>query len=93
MAGLRGIEENCEVAEPMEFNLYDLNEEERIKRGIKTLPSSLQEAIRYSEKSELMKEVLGPHSFKRFIKLKKMEWNEFNRQVTDYEINKYYPLL
>ena len=93
MAGLRGIEENCEVAEPMEFNLYDLNEEERIKRGIKTLPSSLQEAIRYSEKSELMKEVLGPHSFKRFIKLKKMEWNEFNRQVTDYEIRNCYPLL
>ncbi|MGI6481736.1 MAG: hypothetical protein ACOX08_00480 [Methanobacterium sp.] len=40
-----------------------------------------------------MEEVLGPHSFKRFIALKKMEWNEFNRQVTDYEINKYYPLL
>ncbi|MDD3754286.1 MAG: glutamine synthetase family protein [Methanobacterium sp.] len=93
MAGLRGIEEKCEVAEPMEFNLYDLKEEERIKRGIQTLPSSLQEAIMYSEKSELMEEVLGPHSFKRFIALKKMEWNEFNRQVTDYEINKYYPLL
>ncbi|MCC7563509.1 MAG: glutamine synthetase, partial [Methanobacterium sp.] len=49
--------------------------------------------IRYSEKSDLMKEVLGPHSFKRFITLKKMECDEFNRQVTDYEIKKYYPLL
>ncbi len=93
MAGLQGIEEKCGLAEPMEFNLYRLNEEERIKKGIQTLPSSLQEALMYSEKSELMKEVLGPHSFKRFITLKKMECDEFNRQVTDYEIRKYYPIL
>jgi glutamine synthetase len=93
MAGLKGIEEKCEVPEPMEFNLYGLNEDQRIERGIETLPSSLQEAIRFSEESELMKETLGPHSFKRWITLKKLECAEFNRQVTDYEIKKYYPLL
>jgi len=93
MAGLRGIEEKCDLSEPMELNLYDLNEEERMRKGIETLPSSLQEAISYTEESELMKETLGPHSFKRFITLKKMECAEFNRQVTDYEIKKYYPLL
>jgi glutamine synthetase len=47
----------------------------------------------YSEKSELFKETLGPHSFKRFITLKKMECQEFNQYVTDFEIKKYYPLL
>lgn len=93
MAGLKGIEEKCELTEPMELNLYGLNEDEREKMGIMTLPSSLQEAIGYSEKSELMEETLGPHSFKRFITLKKMECAEFNQQVTDYEIKKYYPLL
>ena len=93
MAGLSGIEEKCNLPEPMELNLYDLNEEQRVRKGIETLPSSLQEAIGYTEKSELMRETLGPHSFKRFITLKKMEYAEFNRQVTDYEIKKYYPLL
>ncbi|BDZ70920.1 glutamine synthetase family protein [Methanobacterium petrolearium] len=93
MAGLSGIKEKCEVPDPMELNLYGLSEEERVMKGILTLPSTLQEAIKYSEESELMMETLGPHSFERFITLKKAECDEFNRQVTDYEIKKYYPLL
>ncbi|MEN6329498.1 MAG: glutamine synthetase family protein [Methanobacteriaceae archaeon] len=93
MAGLKGIEMECPLPEPMELNLYELNDEERIKKGIEILPSSLEEAIRYSENSELVEETLGPHSFQRFITLKKLECEEYNRQVTDYEIKKYYPIL
>jgi len=93
MAGLRGIKEKCELPEPMELNLYELNEQQCKEKGIETLPSSLEDAIRYAEKSELVEETLGPHSFKRFITLKKDECSEFNRQVTDYEIKKYYPIL
>jgi glutamine synthetase len=93
MAGLKGIEEECPLPEPMELNLYELNDEERIKKGIEILPSSLEEAIRYAEDSDLVEETLGPHSFRRFITLKKSECEEYNRQVTDYEIKKYYPIL
>ncbi len=93
MAGLKGIEEECPLPEPMELNLYELNDEERIKKGIEILPSSLEEAIRYAEESDLVEETLGPHSFRRFITLKKLECEEYNRQVTDYEIKKYYPIL
>jgi glutamine synthetase len=93
MAGLRGIEEKCDLPEPMELNLYELNEEQRKEKNIETLPSTLEEALRYSEKSDLVKETLGPHSFHRFITLKKMECQEFNQYVTDFEIKKYYPML
>jgi len=93
MAGLKGIGEECHLPDPMELNLYELNDEERIKKGIQTLPSSLEEAIHYAENSDLVEETLGPHSFRRFIALKKMEYEEYNRQVTDYEIKKYYPIL
>lgn len=92
-AGLKGIEEKCKLPEPMELNLYELNEKERKEKGIETLPSTLEEAIWYAEKSEIVKETLGPHSFQRFITLKKKECEEFNRQVTDYELKKYYPML
>ena len=70
----------------MELNLYHLTDEERIEKGIKSLPASLGEAIQIAEKSELLKETLGDHTFKRFIELKKKEWDEFRIQVTEYEI-------
>jgi len=93
MAGLKGIEEGYELSEPMELNLYELTDKERHEKGIKTLPGSLEEAIKYTENSELVRETLGPHSFERFIALKKMECDEYRMQVTEYEIEKYYPIL
>jgi glutamine synthetase len=92
-AGLKGIEEGYEMPEPMELNLYDLTEEERLKRGVNSLPASLDEAIKQTENSELVKETLGAHSFERFIALKKKECDEYRLQVTEYEIKKYYPIL
>ncbi|MBN2440770.1 MAG: hypothetical protein JXJ04_05475, partial [Spirochaetales bacterium] len=92
-AGLKGIEDKLELEEPMELNLYDLNDRERAEKGIISLPYDLGEAIRQTEKSELMKEALGDHCFERFIALKKKEWDEYRIQVTDWEIKKYYPVL
>src|SRR3989339_249575 len=92
-AGLKGIEEEYKLQEPMELNLYHLTDEEREERGIKSLPSSLGEAIGLASKSELLRDTLGDHTFKRFIDLKKKEWDEFRIQVTEYEIKKYLPIL
>ncbi|OGB86953.1 glutamine synthetase [candidate division WOR-1 bacterium RIFCSPLOWO2_02_FULL_46_20] len=92
-AGLKGVEEEYKLGDPMELNLYHLTDEERTERGIKSLPASLGEAIHISGKSELLRETLGDHTFKRFIELKKKEWDEFRIQVTEYEIKKYLPIL
>jgi glutamine synthetase len=92
-AGLKGIEEEYKLSDPMEFNLYHLTDEERAERGIKSLPASLGEAILIAEKSELLRETLGDHCFERFIELKKKEWDEFRIQVTEYEVKKYLPIL
>jgi glutamine synthetase len=93
MAGLKGIQEGYELSEPMELNLYELTDKERHEKGIETLPGSLEEAIKYTRNSELVRETLGPHSFERFIALKKMECDEYRMQVTEYEIERYYPIL
>lgn len=92
-SGLRGIEENYELPPEMTENLYELTEEERIARGIESLPPSLGEAIAITEKSELVRETLGEHAFQRFIWNKKKEWDEFRIQVTEYELRKYLPVL
>ncbi len=92
-AGLEGIEKGYEVPEPIEENVYEMTEEERQERGIGTLPASLLEAILLTEKSELVRNTLGEHVFNAFIRNKKIEWDEYRTQVTDYELKHYLPIL
>jgi len=92
-AGLEGIEKEYEVPEPIEENVYEMTNEERKKRGIDTLPGSLWEAIQLTEKSELVQKALGDHVFDAFIQNKKIEWNQYRSQVTEYELKRYLPIL
>ena len=92
-AGLEGIEKEYEWSEPIEKNLYHLSEEERKALGVESLPDSLGHALAYTERSELVRKTLGDHIFTRFIELKKKEWEEYRIQVTEYELNKYLPVL
>jgi glutamine synthetase len=92
-AGLEGIESGLEPPPPVEENVYEMTEEERQKRGIGILPTSLLEAIQLAEKSKLVREALGEHVFNAFIQNKKIEWNQYKAQVTEYELKKYLPIL
>jgi glutamine synthetase len=92
-AGLEGIENNYEPPAPVEENVYEMSEEEREKRGIGVLPASLLEAIQITEKSEVVQKALGDHVFNAFIQNKKIEWDEYRTQVTEFELDKYLPIL
>ncbi|MFC2012179.1 glutamine synthetase family protein [Chloroflexota bacterium] len=92
-AGLEGIEKGYEAPEPVEENVYEMSEKERQKRGIDTLPASLWEALQLTAKSELVHKALGDHVFDAFIKNKKIEWDLYRTQVTDYELKRYLPIL
>ena len=92
-AGLEGIENNYELQDPYEGNIYELPESEREKRGIQSLPEDLFEAIKAAEKSELLRRTLGDHVFEKLIENKKAEWAKFRAQVTSYELNEYLPIL
>jgi glutamine synthetase len=92
-AGLEGIEKKYEPPEPVEENVFEMTEEERHQRGISTLPGSLFEAIELTEKSEVVKKALGEHVFNSFIANKKVEWDRYRTQITDYELKRYLPIL
>jgi glutamine synthetase len=53
----------------------------------------LWEAIQVTEQSELVRNALGDHVFHSFIKNKKIEWERYRSQVTDYERDRYLPIL
>jgi glutamine synthetase len=92
-AGLDGIEKGYEPPEPVEENVYEMTDEERKKKNISTLPASLHEAIQLCEKSQLVRKALGEHVFYAFLKNKKIEWDQYRIHVTEYETNKYLPIL
>jgi glutamine synthetase len=92
-AGLEGIEKGYQPPEPVEENVYEMTEEEQKRRGIGTLPPNLLEAIQLAENSEVVRKALGDHLFTAFIRNKKIEWNQYRTQVTEYELEKYLPVL
>ena len=92
-AGLKGIDNNYPLSEPIEEDIYEMDEAARETAGIVSLPGSLFEAIQELEKSELVKETLGDHIFSQFIANKKIEWNRFRTHVSEYEIKNYLPRL
>ena len=92
-AGLKGIEENYSLPEPVEEDIYEMDEAARERAGINSLPGNLFEAIQEVEKSELVRETLGDHIFNKFIDNKKIEWDRYRTHVSQYEIEKYLPIL
>jgi glutamine synthetase len=92
-AGLDGIEKGLTPPPPVEENVYEMSEEERKERDIGTLPATLREAIELTENSELIRKALGDHVFNAFIKNKKIEWDLYKVQVTEYELKRYLPIL
>jgi len=70
-----------------------MTEVERQKRGIISLPGSLGEAIAETEKSDLVRESLGDHIFEKFIDNKKIEWDNYRVHVSQFELEKYLPIL
>lgn len=81
---LDGIENNMELEDAINENMYSGK-----NYNIKKLPDTLSEAIDEFENSNFVKEKLGAQIFDEYIEAKKIEWNEFNNAITDWEIKKY----
>jgi glutamine synthetase len=92
-AGLKGVEMGYELPEEAATNIWEMTPEELATEGIRPLPGSLHDAIAAMERSELMAETLGEHVFEWFIRNKRAEWHEYKRQVTQFELDRYLPVL
>jgi len=92
-AGLEGIKKGYELPPMVNRNVYELTEKEREKLGIKQLPEDLWEAILIAEKSELLRRTLGDEVFESLIENKKIEWERYRAQVTEWELRNYLPVL
>lgn len=87
-AGLDGIEQEIDPGEPHNLNLYDLSEADLKAKAIRTLPQNLHEALSALEADPVIKGALGVLA-DEFITLKQMEWVEYMRHVSDWEVQRY----
>lgn len=93
-AGLKGIEDKLELCDPVEgVDLTGLSRQQLRERGIETLPSTLGEAIELFEGSQLMREVLGDHIYEYLLDAKRQEWEEYQKVVTAWELERYLAVL
>jgi glutamine synthetase len=88
-AGLDGIKKELPVPEPTEEDLYHL---EPGHPPLDTLPGSLGEALQELEKDEVIQEALGPHVYKWFMDAKRLEWDEYRLQISQWELDRYLPI-
>lgn len=92
-SGYEGVKNNYKLVDPIENNIFHMDDKTRKKLKIETLPNSLENAVREFENSKLMRQVLGDHIFYKLIENKKIEWDRYRMAVTAYEIENYLPML
>ncbi|MGC9359444.1 MAG: type I glutamate--ammonia ligase [Anaerolineae bacterium] len=89
-AGLDGIRNEMRIPDPTEEDLF---ESEWARRGLTTLPGSLEEAVDALEQDPVIQDALGPHIYERFVDAKRQEWQAFCVQVTEWERQRYLPIF
>lgn len=88
-AGLDGINRRLDPGAPQNINFYALSPKEIAARGIDILPQSLIEAVVALERSDLFKSTLGEDFIDEFVNLKRDEWTDYHRHVSDWETKRY----
>jgi glutamine synthetase len=91
-AGLKGIDEGYDLPKEAATNLFELTPSKRSELGIRPLPESLDVALDEMEGSTLVREALGEHIYEWFLRNKRSEWRDYQRQVTPFELERYLPI-
>jgi Glutamine synthetase len=74
---------------PVYDNIFALTREQREAQGIPNLPENLKDAIKEMKADPLILDVLGDHTFGKYIEAKEIEWDKFRTLVTPWELEQY----
>jgi len=87
-AGLDGIRKKIDPGDPITYDLGALSTRDIKRKGLKTLPKGLSEALDEFEANHVMKDALGASLFEEYVNVKRQEWEMFNAHVTPWEIER-----
>jgi len=88
-AGLDGVARQLEPGKAQNGNLYALTAQDCQREGIELLPQNLKEALDSLAADEILRECMGAEIVDEFIKVKRQEWHEYHRHVSEWETRRY----
>ena len=88
-AGLHGIEAGIKPPEPVDEDIYNMDDAVKESRAIGALPGTLGEALDALEADEVVREALGEHVLENYLRAKRAELEEYRINVTDWEKERY----
>jgi len=88
-AGMDGVAKKMDPGPPNNTNLYEWSSADLKKAGIGVLPQNLNEALDALETDGVLCEAIGKDLAEELIRLKRMEWVEYQRHVSQWEVERY----
>ena len=82
VAGLDGIANGRDPGKRLDINMYT---DGHTVKGAKRLPLNLLDALRALEASTVLKAGLGASFISSYLKLRRADWNEYARHLTEWE--------
>ncbi len=87
-AGLQGITAKTKPSPPRPENGHG-NDSFEGNSGQERLPRCLGESLSFLAKDEVVQEALGKYIYKRFLESKELEWERFQAEVHQWELDEY----
>ncbi len=88
-AGLDGVKTKADSREPVDTNIWEMSHREKRRLRIDDLPHNLEEACSELEKDDVIRNALGDHITTHFLAAKRVEWEEYITQVSQWELDNY----
>jgi glutamine synthetase len=88
-AGLDGVERSVDPGPPINKNIFTMSNREKRRLKIGQLPANLSEALNELERSNTMKDALGPHILEHYLRAKRQEWADYISHVHPWEQERY----
>jgi glutamine synthetase len=85
-AGLDGIRNNLEPIEPISQDPGHLPLDERISKGISSLPENLGQAIAHLQQDDILLTALNPQLSQAFLAVRQAEWEAMKDWELDAEV-------
>ena len=88
-AGMEGVNNRIEPPESIDQNIFRMSQEERDAAGIKCLPGNLMVSNTELMQDTLLNQVLGKHVVAQLQRIAELEWADFSKAITDWELRRY----
>jgi len=88
-AGLDGVKRELTLPPPVEEDLFHFDEAAMAKHAVGVLPGNLAEALDELERDDVVRQALGDHVVDWFLEAKRQEWDEYRKQVSQWEVERY----